>query len=42
MTGDVQVLTSVKQVSPGDEVKLSLQDGVITANVNEVKENFNG
>ena len=42
MTGDEQVLTSVKQVSPGDEVKLSLQDGVITANVNEVKENFNG
>ena len=42
MTGDEQVLTSVKQVSPGDEVKLSLQDGVIAANVNEVKENFNG
>ena len=42
MTGDEQVLTSVKQVSPGDEVILSLQDGVITANVNEVKENFNG
>lgn len=42
MTGDEQVLTSVKQVSPGDEVKLSLQDGIITANVNEVKENFNG
>ena len=42
MTGDEQVLTSVKQVSPGDEVKLSLQDGVIFTNVNEVKENFNG
>ena len=42
MTADEQVLTSVKQVSLGDEVKLSLQDGVITANVNEVKENFNG
>jgi len=42
MTGDEQVLTSVKQVFPGDEVKLSLQDGVIITNVNVVKENFNG
>lgn len=39
---DDHVLVSVKQVNPGDSVSISLSDGVVTANVLEVKENCDG
>lgn len=39
---DDHVLASVKQVNPGDSVSISLSDGVVTANVLEVKENCDG
>ena len=42
MKSDTQVLTSVSQVNPGDRIAVSLSDGVITANVSEVKENIDG
>ena len=38
-TGDGNLLKSVRCVKPGDSIKVSLQDGSVTAQVSDVKEN---
>ena len=38
-TGDGNLLKSVRSVKPGDSIKVSLQDGSVTAQVSDVKEN---
>ena len=38
-TEDGNLLKSVRSVKPGDSIKVSLQDGSVTAQVSDVKEN---
>ena len=38
-TNDGEVIKSVKQINPGDSIRVAISDGVLTAQVSEVKEN---
>ncbi len=39
LTGEKQVLRSVRQANVGDSLNITINDGVITATVNDIKEN---